>query len=66
MFEKFINKIDADDLITAIVIIICFCTFVVGCTHVSISDNNAKVQMQKYKCGDTHEEATEEKESEEN
>lgn len=60
------SRVDFDSLITGIVIIVCFCTFVVGCTIVTTHEEQTKQIEAKYKCGDNHEEATEEKESEEN
>ena len=60
------SRVDFDSLITGIVIIVCFCTLVVSCTIVITSEKQTKQIEAKYKCGDNHEEATEEKESEEN
>jgi len=60
------SRVDFNNLITAIVIIICFCTFVVGCTIVTTNEEKTKQIQAKYKCGDYHEEETEEKESKEN
>lgn len=66
MFEKFINNIDTGDLMFAIVVMVCFSVGVNGCNHFVNKIEQTKQIEAKYKCGDTHEEATEEKESEEN
>jgi hypothetical protein len=62
MFSRF----DFDKLINAIVIIICFSTFVVGCTVALTKSEQTKQIQAKYKCGDYNEKETEEKESEKN